>query len=200
MVDGGSEFPQGLGHQPGLQADVGVAHIPLDFRLRHQGGHAVHHNGIHGAAPHQLLGDVQGLLAAVGLGNEQFFQVQAAVGGVGRVKGVFGVHIGGDPALFLGFGHNVDGQGGLAGGLAAIDLGNPPPGDAAGPQGNVQGQGTGGNNLGAEPLGGLLAQAHYRAFAVIFLNAPQGDFQGGHLVLLGVAGHNNPSFAVMRSA
>ena len=113
---------------------------------------------------------------------------------------MFGVHIGGDAAHFLGFGHNVDGQGGLAGGLAAIDLGNPPPGDAAGAQGNVQGQGTGGNNLGAEPLGGLLAQAHHRAFAVILLNAPQGNFQGGQLVLLCVVRHNAPPLGLWGQA
>ena len=41
LGDGGGEFAQRLGHQAGLQADVGVPHLPLDLGLGDQGGDRV---------------------------------------------------------------------------------------------------------------------------------------------------------------
>ena len=52
--------------------DVGVAHLALDLRARHQGRHRVDHQvHVDGAAAHQHLGDLQGLLAVVRLRHQQ---------------------------------------------------------------------------------------------------------------------------------
>ena len=134
LVDGPSELAESLGHKAGLEADVGVAHVAFDFRLGHEGGHAVDHDGVYGSATHQLLGDVQRLLGAVGLGNQQFVQVQAAVASVHWVKGVLDVYVCCDATSLLRLGHQVDGEGGLTCRLRAEDLGYPPAGNPSGPQ------------------------------------------------------------------
>ena len=41
LAEGAGELAQGLGHQAGLQADVGVAHLALDLGPGREGGHRV---------------------------------------------------------------------------------------------------------------------------------------------------------------
>ena len=47
--DRAGEFPQGLGHQAGLQTHVAVAHLAFDFGARHQRGDRVDHDHVHRA-------------------------------------------------------------------------------------------------------------------------------------------------------
>ena len=67
LVDRAGQLPQGLAHQPGLQAHEGIAHFAVDFRLRHQGRHRVDDHHVQRAAAHQGFGDFQRLLAGVRL-------------------------------------------------------------------------------------------------------------------------------------
>ena len=99
-VDGGSEFSESLGHKPGLQSHVGIPHVALDFGSRHQGGYAIQHNHLHGAAAHQVLGNLKGLFRVVGLGHQKSIHIHAAVSGVDWVEGVFNVDVGGIPPFF----------------------------------------------------------------------------------------------------
>src|SRR5690606_35590564 len=46
ILDVAGDLAQRLGHQAGLQADVHVAHLALDFRLGHQGRHGVDHDHV----------------------------------------------------------------------------------------------------------------------------------------------------------
>ena len=90
------ELPQGLAHQPGLKPHVRVSHLTLDLSPRHQGGDGVDDDDVEGAAPDEGVGDLQGLLAVVGLGEVQVLEVHADGLGVGRVEGVLGVDEGGE--------------------------------------------------------------------------------------------------------
>ena len=53
-IDAG-QLAQRLGHQPGLQAHMAIAHIALDFGPGHQRGHRVDHHDVDGARAEQRL-------------------------------------------------------------------------------------------------------------------------------------------------
>lgn len=114
-----------------------VPHLPLNLRPGDQGGHRVHHDHVHRPRAGEELHDLQGLLARVGLGDQEVLHLDAEALGVQGVQGVLRIHEGGHPAPPLGLGDDGEGEGGLAPGLGAIDLHDPPPGDAADPQGEV---------------------------------------------------------------
>src|SRR5581483_794076 len=57
-VEVAGELAQRLAHQPGLEADVGVAHLPLDLGPGHQGGHRVDHDHVERPRPDEHVGDL----------------------------------------------------------------------------------------------------------------------------------------------
>src|SRR5438093_3726850 len=77
LRDRAGELAQRLRHEPGLEADVRVAHLALDLRARHQGRHRVDHHHVHRARAHQVVGDLEGFLAGVGLSDVQVGDVHA---------------------------------------------------------------------------------------------------------------------------
>ena len=174
--DDAGELAQGLAHKPGVQAHEAVAHLALDLRPGHQGGHGVHHHHVDGAGADQGLGDFQGLLAGVRLGDQHILDPHAQGPGIGGIQGVLGVHKGHLAAQLLGLGQNVQGQGGLTGGLRPVDLDDAPPGHAADAQGQVQGQGAGGDGLHVGL--GVFAVSHDGALAVHLLDLLHGRLQG----------------------
>ena len=165
-------FLKGLGHEPCLQAHVLVAHLPLDLRSRHQGGHRVDDEHVDAAASHQDLGNVERLLSGVRLGHEEVVHVHSQSPGIAYVQGVLRVDEGDHTAGSLGLGCHVKGQRGLARRLRAVDLHDPSPGDSADPEGQVQGQGTGGNGRDIQHL--VLAHLHDGAPAELLLDLRDG--------------------------
>ena len=71
------DLAQRLAHQPGLQADVAVAHLALDLGAGHERGHRVDDDDVERAGADQHVGDLQRLLAGVGLGDQQGVGVDA---------------------------------------------------------------------------------------------------------------------------
>ena len=67
--------------------------------------------------------------------------------GVVGVEGVLGVDEGRDAAGLLGLGDDVQGEGGLAGGLRAVDLDDAAARHAADAERDVEGDGAGGDGL-----------------------------------------------------
>ena len=63
------ELAQRLGHEPGLEADVGVPHLALDLGLRHERRDGVDRDDVEGRRAHEQVGDLERLLAVVGLGE-----------------------------------------------------------------------------------------------------------------------------------
>jgi len=174
-----------LAHQTGLEAHVGVAHLALDLGLGGQGCHRVHHDHVNRAGTHQHVGNLQGLLASVGLGNEELGDVHPQLLGVLGVEGVLGVDEGAGAALLLGLGHHLQGERGLAGGFRAVDLHHPPLGQAAHAQGHVQAQGAGGDDLQVLD-DAAVAHLHDGALAELLLDLGQGRAEGLALVVFHV--------------
>src|SRR5262249_9812991 len=75
LVEGGSQLPQSLRHEPGLQTDVTVAHFSLDLRSGSQGRDGVDDDDVKGTRTDQHVGDLECLLTGVGLGDQQVVHV-----------------------------------------------------------------------------------------------------------------------------
>jgi len=130
-VERAGELAQRLRHQPRLQPDVAVPHLALDLGLGRQRRDRIHGHDVEGAGADQQLRDLEGLLASVGLGHEQVVDVDAYVLRVGGIHRVLGVDEGADASAPLSLRDHVVDEGRLARGLRAEDLDDPPAGEAA---------------------------------------------------------------------
>ena len=140
-----------------------VADVAVDLGAGHQGRHRVDDHHVNAAAADEDLGYLQRLLAEVGLGDEQVVHVHPEAFGVGGVQRVFGVDEGDVAAPALGLGDDVQGQGGLARGLRAVDLRDPAARQAADAQGQVYGENAGGDDRDVLAL--VRTQPHDRPLA-----------------------------------
>ena len=109
------------------------------------------------------IGDLQRLLAIVGLGDQQLVAIDADRVGVDRVHRVLGVDEDADPAACLGFGDDVVDQGRLARGLRSEDLDDPPSRDAADAEREIERQGSRRDRPDLDLAVG--AEAHQQALA-----------------------------------
>ena len=100
-VDRAGQLAQGLAHEAGLEADVGVTHVALDLGARHERGDRVDDDDVHAAGSDQGLGDLERLLAGVGLADQELVDVDADVLGVAGIERVLGVDEGHDAAVAL---------------------------------------------------------------------------------------------------
>ncbi len=142
---------------------MAVAHFAFDFRPRHQRGDRVDHQHVDSVGAHQRIDDFQRLFARVGLRHDQFVNVDAQFLGIARIERMFRVHKGRRAAILLRFGNGVQRQRGLARTFRAVNLDNPPLGQAANAKSDVEAERAGrdGFNLDLFPA----AQLHRRAFA-----------------------------------
>src|SRR5574337_119121 len=156
FLDVRGELAQGLAHQAGVQADVGITHLTLDFRLRGQRGHRVDHHHV------------------VDLDAELF--------GIGRIERVFGVDEGGGAAGALATGDRLQGHGGLAGRFRPVDLDHATAWQAADTQSDIQPQRAGGDGL--DRLVDAIAHAHHGTLAELLLDLAEGGAERLALVVI----------------
>ena len=76
-VDRGGELAQRLAHQPRLQAGQGVAHLAFELGARHQRRDRIDHQHVDRAGAHQRVGDLERLLAGIGLRDQQVVDIDA---------------------------------------------------------------------------------------------------------------------------
>jgi hypothetical protein len=67
-----------------MEAGERVAHFPFKLRPRGQRRDTVENQHVDGAGAHQRVGDFQRLLARVGLGKQQIFNLDAKFLGIDR--------------------------------------------------------------------------------------------------------------------
>ena len=144
-VDGAGELAERLAHESGLQADVTIAHFALDFGLGHERRNRVDDDEVDRAGAHEDLHDLERLLAGIGLGDEQILDVDAELLGVLDVERMLGVDVCRHTAGPLHVGGEMEREGGLAGGLRAVDLGDASARNAADADGGIEVDGAGGN-------------------------------------------------------
>ncbi|OPZ95770.1 MAG: hypothetical protein BWY72_01970 [Bacteroidetes bacterium ADurb.Bin416] len=139
-----------------------------------------------------MLGNFQGLFAAVGLGNPQVFDVNTQLFSVEAVEGVFGVDESGDATGFLSLGDGVDGQGGFTGGFRAVDFDDTASGVATDAQGGVQTDGSAGDH--SNVYHSFVAHLHDGAFAVVLFNFFHCGLEGFELFIGRCLGFNHVFF------
>ena len=125
------QFPQRLRHQTRMQADVGIAHFTVQFRLWNQRRDGVDDHQIQLPGGDEGVGDFQRLLAMVRLRHQQVVDVNAQLARVAGVERMFGVDEGGEPTILLRFGDHLQRDGCLAGRLRAEDFDDPSAREAA---------------------------------------------------------------------
>ena len=141
-----------------------VAHLALELGARHQGGDAVDHQNLDGARAHQGVGDLEGLLAGVGLRDQKLLQIDAQLVRIGRIQGVLGVDEGAGTARLLGLGHHVERERRLARAFGPVDLDDAPARQPADAERDVERDRTGGDRIDVDS-DLALAEAHDRALA-----------------------------------
>ena len=121
-ADRAGQLPQRLRHQPSLEPDVGISHLPLDLGPRHQGSDRVHDHDIQRAGPYEDLRDLERLFSRVGLRHKEVLDVHAETGRVLYVEGMLGIHERRHAAISLSVGDDVERQRRLARRLGPVDL------------------------------------------------------------------------------
>ena len=144
------------------------------------------------AGADQQLGDLERLLAGVGLRDEQLVDVDADPLGVGRVHRVLGVDEGADAAAALGLGDHVVDERRLARRLGAEDLDDAPARQAADAEREVERQRAGRDRADRDVR--LVAHLHHGALAEVALDLPEGDVQ----CLLAIHPHQPPAQSTAR--
>ncbi len=170
------QFAHRLAHQARLRAHGGVAHLAFQFGARHQRRHGIHHQHVDRVAADERLGNRQRFLAAVGLADEQVVEVHPEALGVGGIDRVLRVDERRQAAAALRVGDDAQAQRGLAAAFRPKHLDHASARHAADAQGEVDRQGAGRND-GDLHAGRLVAQAHDRASAVLFLDGGQGRLE-----------------------
>src|SRR5688572_5338440 len=178
-LDVAGELAQRLRHEARMQADVHVAHLALDLRLRRQRRDRVDHDDVDRAGAHQHVRDFQRLLAGIRLRHQQFRHVDAELRGVHRIERVLGIHERCSAADALRLGDDLQGERGFARGLRAVDLDDAAARQPADAERNVQPERAGGHRFDVVVVAGV-AQAHDRALAELFFDLPE---RGGERLL-----------------
>jgi hypothetical protein len=175
-VDRGGQLAQRLRHQARLQARQRVAHVAFDLGAWRQRRHRVDDHQVDTARTHQRVGDLERLLAGVGLRDQQLGQVDAQLLRIGDVERVLGVDERAGAAQLLHLGDGLQGQRGFARRFGAVDLDDAPARQAADAQRDVEPERAGGHGLHFLDRG-VGVHPHDRALAELLFNLRQGGGQ-----------------------
>ena len=155
---------------------MGVAHLALDLGAGCEGRHRVDDDDVDRPRPAEHVGDLERLLTGVGLRDQQLVDIDTDRPGVDRIHRVLGVDVGTDATVALCLGHDVHGEGGLAGRLRTVDLGDPPTGQATDAEREVEGERPGGDRLDVHVR--AVAHLHDGALAELLVDLGQGHVEG----------------------
>ena len=111
LVDSSGEFAERLGHESRLQADTVVAHIAFDLGFRGEGCHRVDDHEVNCCTADKFVSNVEGLLAAVRLRNEEVIGIHAQFLRIEAVESVLRVDDSSDTALLLHLRHRMNSKG-----------------------------------------------------------------------------------------
>ena len=114
LRDDRRKLPQGLGHQPRLQADLDIPHLPVNLGLGNQGRDGVNDDDIHCPGPDHGLCNLKGLLAVVRLGNVKIVNIDTDMLRIYGIQSMLGVDEARNAAPLLYFGYRMQCNGGLS--------------------------------------------------------------------------------------
>ncbi len=129
----------------------------------------IDHEHVDGAGAHQRIGDLERLLAGVGLGDQEVLEVDPELPRIDGVERVLGVDEAANAAALLRLGDDMERERGLAGGFRAVNLDDAAARQAADAERDVEPERAGGNGLDLHRLL-VLAETHDGALAAIPLD------------------------------
>ena len=129
-----------------------IAHLAFDFGARRQRRDRIDDQHVDRAGAHQRVGDLQRLLAGIGLRDQQVVEIDAELAGIDRIERMLGVDEGADAALLLGLGDGVQRQRRLAGGFRPVDLDDAAARQAADAERDVEAERAGRDGLDLDDL------------------------------------------------
>src|SRR5438552_5091112 len=171
LGDDAGELAQRLRHEPRLQAHVAIAHFAFQFGFGDQRRDRIHHQHVNGARADQRFGDLQRLLAVIGLGDEQVVHIHAEFFGVSGIERVLGIDKRRQAAGLLRFRDHLQGDGGLAAGFRAENFDYAAARKSAHAQSGVEADGAGGDDRDGQNF--PRPQAHDGAFAKLLFDLRQ---------------------------
>ena len=124
-----------------------VTHFAVDLRLRRKRRYRVHHDHINRCGLYQLLADCKRLFAAVRLGDDKLFKIDAYLFGISGIKGVLRVNERGHPAGLLRIGNDVQSERRLSRRFMTVAFDYPPFRQAAHTERHIKRQASGRNRL-----------------------------------------------------
>src|SRR6266436_4827806 len=99
-----------------------VAHLALELGTRNEGSHRINHQDVYRTGADERVGDLERLLARIGLRYQQIFDIDAELAGVARIERMLGVDEGAGPTPALRLGNHMQREGRLTGALGPVDL------------------------------------------------------------------------------
>ncbi len=91
-----------------------IAHLAFELGLRRQRRDRIDDEHVDGAGAHQSVGDLERLLAGIGLGDEELLEIDAQLARIDRVERVLGVDEAANAAPLLRLGDDMERERGLA--------------------------------------------------------------------------------------
>jgi hypothetical protein len=177
------ELAERLAHEARLDADVAVAHVALDFCLGHERSDRIDDDEVDGIRPDEHVGDLESLLAVIGLADEELLGLHPELAGVRRVEGVLRVDERRHPAGLLHLGDRVERERGLPARFGSVDLDDAPARVTADAEGDIEADAARRDDLNPFGQAGALFEAHDRALAVFLFDGRDGELDGLALVL-----------------
>src|SRR2546427_3177585 len=174
LGDGAGQLAERLRHEARLEAHLRVAHVALDLRARHQGSDRIDDQHVERARAHQRVGDLERLLAVVGLRDEEVLGLDAQLARVAHVERVLRVDEGADAAALLALGDELERERGLTRRLRAVDLDHPPARDPAEAERHIAAA-RARRQAGDVLRRRLLAELHDGALAELLLDLADGE-------------------------
>src|SRR5205814_2027190 len=126
------------------------------------------------ARAHQRVGDLERLLAVVGMRDEEVLGLDAELARVAHVERVLRVDEGADAAALLALGDELERERGLTRRLRSVDLDHPPARDPADAERDIEAE-RARRQAGDVLRQRLLAELHDRALAELLLDLADGE-------------------------
>ena len=155
-----------------------IAHFTFQLSPRDKSGHRINHQNINRARTHQCIGDLERLLARIGLGNQEIININAQLFGIGRIQRMLGINNRtGAPGL-LRFSNNMQSQCGFTGTFRPVNFCNTPTGQPANAKANIQADRA--CRYRGNPVMelALAIKLHNRAFTECTFDLPQRGIKG----------------------
>ena len=153
-----------------------IPHLSFNLRPRNQCGNRVNHQHVHRVAADKRVDNVQCILTAIRLRNQQIVNIDSDFFSIRRINSVFGVNNCRNTAGPLGIGNDMKAESGFAGRFRSEYFNNSASGQAAGAERNIKRQGAGADGRHIR-MHRVVAKTHNGTLAEFFFDLADSYFQ-----------------------